>query len=288
MGQTINWVEPTNSSVGSVLIYRADTLKLDSVGSRTIISTVGAKDANGSWVTSYSDASGTADYIYRIQFWDGIGSTSFSEPIGREFSDQLATFNDVLRVARLSNYDSLGSEEIFDAIQDASEEIYWNYGDPIKRTSFFLDSETGTKGRAYNFTGDLNPVYQVRRVLVDSVDTDIVSGSDYEINYAEGNIRFTDAFLGSYQGKYVFVNWVPSAINLLVKNMAALNLLEGELIMAGVDVTNPQVERLKKKIEDIADYLRPKGVYSQKSFGAVADYDVIVQKVDRRSIFFDY
>lgn len=286
MAITINWVTPSNTSVGSVLVYRADNTKLDSLGSRSIIATIGAKDGVGSWVVAYTDSAGVTDNIYRVQFWDGVGSSPFSDAISQEFSEQLATFDDVLRLARINNMDDIGSAAVFDAIQDATEEIFFLYGDPIRRTTFYLDSETGVKGRAYDFTGDYNPVYQVREVFVDSVDTDIVKNSDYEINFNNGIIRFSDVFLGSYQGKNVYIHWVPAYVNLTVKYKAALQLVEGEFVLSGVDAENVYIDRLKRKVNMFEDELRPKGVFTADTFDTVSGYKPITQQTDRTSLFF--
>ena len=124
MAVTINWVEPQNSSVGSILIYRATDTKADSLGSRTIITTTGAKNVLGSWITSYTDSSGNTDSIYRIQFWDGVGNSPISDPIGQEYSEQLADYNDVLRLARLNRGYDIGSDIVYDAIRNATETVY--------------------------------------------------------------------------------------------------------------------------------------------------------------------
>jgi hypothetical protein len=287
MAQTINWVEPENQNVGSVLIYRADNNKLDSLGSRTVINTIAAQ-SGGSWVVQYSDASGNEDHVYRVQFWDGVGSSQLSDAIGQDYSELLCGFDEVIRVARMRHFDGVGSSEVYEAIQDATDYIFENYGDPVKKSVFYLDSETGIKGQSYNFTGDMKPVHQVRRVLVSSVDTDIVPSSVYDVDFTNGNIRFTDSFIGSYQGQNIYVHWVPKIYNIFAKNMAAVNLLEGELLMAGVDVSNPKIARLKEKVDEIKDSLRPKGIYNAKQAYGAEGYDVIPQAIDRTSIYFNH
>lgn len=288
MVNTINWVPPTNTSVGSVLIYRANDFKTDSLGSRTLITTIGARSGSD-WVVSYSDAGGTVDSLYRIQFWDGVGSSELSDAIGQQYSEQLATFDDVLRLARLKNYYDIGSDIVYDSIRNATEDVFFKYGDPVKKTAFYLDSETGVIGQAYNFTGDLGPVYQVREVFVDEIYPDIVPSTSYQIDYGQGVIKFTDEFIGSWNGKNVYVHWVPAITNVLVKHMAALELVQGELVLNGPSVTNPQVERLEKRIVEIKNTMRPQGVFSTKSFSDLDNgYDFIPQKTERKNIYFNY
>lgn len=290
MVNTINWVEPLNTSVGSVLIYRAATSQADSLGSRSIIQTIAAKDGNGSWVTEYTDSGGDFDSLYRIQFYDGVGSSALSDPIGAEFSNQLANFNEVLRLARIPSHAELGSMEVFDAIEDATQDVWGDYGDPIKKTAVFIDSETGVSGQAYDFTGDRMPVYQVRRVVIDDGSTtQIANSAMYDVDFTSGTIRFTDEFIGSYQSKTVMIDWVPTLMNMYVKYQAALNLVEGELIFSGADIDNPRVVRLKDKMMSIKENLRPKGLFSQKNFPEVSHrgYEYIPQHVDRTSIYFN-
>lgn len=288
MANTFTWVPPTNASVGSVLVYRATDTSADSLGSRSIIDTIGAKDGNGSWVVSYTDSNGTTDSLYRIRFWDGTGSSPMSDAIGAEYNELLATYDDVIRISRLNAHNDVGSAEVYDAIEDAGDMVFYEYGDPIKKTKFYLDNETGVAGQSYDFTGDHGPVYQVREVYVDSVDRVIVPSTSYMIDYGQGTMRFTDAFLGSYQGKMVYVHWVPAIMNVLIKNMAAKELLEGELIMAGTQVESPYVEKLKNKIMKAQEYLRPKGLYSTKSFPESDGYEDIPQLTDRKSLYFNY
>ncbi len=288
MAVTINWVEPQSTSVGSVLIYRATDTKADTLGSRSIITTIGAKTVLGSWINSYTDSSGNSDNIYRIQFWDGVGSSVLSDPIGQDFSEQLADFNDVLRLARLNRGYDIGSDVVYDAIRNATETVYAMYGDPIKKTSFLIDGETGVNGLAYDFTGDRTPVYQVREVYVDSTDLDLVPNTSYEINYGQGAIKFTTDFVGSYNNKNIFVHWVPSSVNILIKNMAALELLEGELLLSGRNTSNPQVDRIKNTIGSIQDIIRPKGVFSPRLYDDIeTGYDYIPQKDNRKYLYFN-
>lgn len=290
MAQTINWVEPDNTNVGSVLIYRADNNYLDSIGSRSIISTVGAKDVGGEWVTEYSDAGGNEDSVYRVQFFDGIGSSSLSDPISRFYSEQLATFKEVLHEARIGNNYDIGSYDVFQAIEDASDMIYAEYGDPARKTTFFVDSKLGIEGQVYDFTGNSQPVYQIKKMFVDSVNPVLVKNTDYEVNYNSGLVKFSDSFIHSYNGKNVYVEWVPQIVSNLVKYMAAKDLVEGELLFTGAgNIDNPKVTQLQNKINRAVEAYRPKRVFSaklQRNF--VGAYEIIPQSLERAHLYFNY
>lgn len=286
MAQNISWIPPDNTNVGSVLIYRANSTYDDSLGSRSIIATIDAT-SGGDWVTTYSDANGTEDSIYRVQFYDGVGSSEISDAIGRNYGDQLASFKEVLFEARLgTNYD-IGSYDVFQSIEDASQTVFQNYGDPVKQTTFYLDGKTGISGQVYDFTGKQGPVYQVREIFVNASQPRLVSNTDFEVDYNNGMIKFTDEFIGSYQGNNVYVNWVPQIVNNLVKYMAAKNLLDGEMILTGAGtLDNPKITYLQSKIDRAVDAYRPKGVYSAKLNHSVGGYEFISQPIQRNHFYF--
>lgn len=291
MPTKIQWLPPTNTSVGSVLIYRAVDNIADSLGSRTLLTTIGAKDSSSNWVTTYSDSTGSADNYYRIQFFDGTGSSNFSEPISGEFQDILASLEDVRRIARISANSDLGSDEIYYAIQDATDWIYQNYGDPIKKTAIFIDS---TGSPVYDFTGDMGPVYQIRRISVGTTDEALVSGSSYFYDLKNGLISFASAFLSDHQGEYVFIEWVPQTVHILCKNVAALDIVETGKIIDGEEVINPLVRKFERTVGSIMDSIRLRGVwnpdtildrYVSDSSASVRNWaDYIGQKIDRGSL----
>lgn len=289
MVQTINWIPPNNQNVGSVLIYKADNSTLDSLGSRTIIDTIGAYD-NGNFVTSYTDVVGTTNNVYRIQFWDGVGSSVLSDPVSYYYQEQLADYNNVLRLSRLNYNMDIGSDIVFNAIEDASIDVFNVYGDPIKKTAFFIDSQRGVMGRTYNFTGDYGPVYQLREIFVEiSSDFLIIPSDQYEVDYRQGNIKFSESFIDEYQGRHVFVNWVPKAVNTLAEHIAALRLHEGQLIIRGGNVDSPAVQHLQNRIEDLKDGFRPKAAVSARQLRHryVAGYRFIPQQIKRTNLYFN-
>jgi hypothetical protein len=287
MGITINWLPPTNATVGSVLIYKATDTQAEALGSRTILTTIDAK-SGGEWVTSYTDTGGNIDNLYRIQFWDGVGSSEFSDVVGEQFDELLCTFEDVRRIANLQNKD-VGSEEIYYAIKDATDEAFFSAGDPIKQSVIYVDSLTGTAGEVYNFNGDWGPIYQAREVYInDGATSFIIKSTDYDIDYANGDVKFTDAFIGSYQGRNVYINWVPTTYHLLIKNVAALDLIEAQNVFVGRDVVPPYVDKLKRKVDELKETIRPKGLYSTKSENILTDYDVVGQHSDRTFLYFNH
>jgi hypothetical protein len=271
MAQLIQWAEPPNSStIGSILIYRAVDNVSDMNGIRNIIATIGAHNTNNAFVTSYTDVTGATDYYYRIQYYDGVGSSELSDPVSAEFSEILASLDDVRRAMRLSANSDLGSEELYQALRDATDEIFEWYGDPIKKTTTMIRStstNTYPGSLYYTFTGNRIPVYQVREITVGTGTPEyLVSGSAYTVDYNNGLLKFTPTFISENDGAQLQIEWVPKIFNTLCKFMAALQLVESTRIADGNVVESPEIRRLQKKVDDLKEILRPKGVFGSTQF----------------------
>lgn len=298
MAIKIQWVPPDNSSVGSVLIYRATDNIADSLGSRTILTTIGAL-SGANWVTSYTDGTGTNYSVYRIQFWDGVGSSDLSDPIQKYFSDLLANINEVKLTARLGPNADVGSDEVHAAIKDASNWIYREYGKPIKKTAILLETDDTDETYTYDFTGDLGPVYQIEEITVGNASEYPVSGSSFSTEFRKGYIQFGSAFVSAHAGELVRIVWVPQIINDMVKTKAAMDLVEMGMITDGRDVTNPRFTKLERQLKEIQDSMKPRAVYSARQVftgdeiidsepshvSTWADY--IGQKINRRTLRFN-
>lgn len=266
MAQTIYWSPPTNANTGSVLVYRATDNIADYNGSRTLIDTIAAKSGT-TWVTYYTDTSGTVDNYYRIQFYDDVGSSELSDPISGEYSELLASFDDVAKVLRLTSNSDLGSDEVYAAIQDATNQIYNEYGDPIRNTYTTIGAPSSNSypgSDTYSFTGTRQPVYQLREMLVGITDMNLVSGSSYTLNKNEGWVKFTSAFLTAQDGNNCVFHWVPQIYNDLCKNLAALQLIETARILETGKITTPEADRINKRIEGLRKSLTPNGIYAPK------------------------
>jgi len=287
--QKISWIPPEDSDVGSVLIYRATSNIADEAGTRTLLTTIGAKDANDNWVLSYTDTGGTDDYIYRIQFWDGVGSSALSDPITTDYSELLADFDEVRRAGKISSNSDIGSDEIYDAILDASDLIYQEYGDPIKKTVVYIDTSGSPR---YDITGDNKPIHQVRRVTFGKTTETLLDLGSYTINKRDGILEFTSGFINNNQGEYVWVEWVPKVYNTLCKNLAALQLTEAAKIIDGNTIETPDARRLNRVIDMCKESLRPKHITSARletdrlsmgdAFGHEADY--CANRIDRGAL----
>lgn len=289
---TLNWVPATND-VGSVLIYRATDNLNDNVGSRVIIGSVGGT------INTYTDTtSGSRFNIYRVQFWNGTGSSPLSDPVTPQMSDILSQIEEVKLTAKIGPNSDLGSDEIYEAIKDATNWIFREYGDPIKKTAIYIDNTDTDESYTYNFTGDKGPVYQIRSVTISDVEEEMVSGSSWKADYKDGLICFDSVLTGSYQNEVVRIEWVPQIFNDLVKIKTALDLTEAGMIIDGTDVINARVTKFTRQIEELRNAIKPKGIWAPRHItdNTVIDEsptnvsswaDIIGQKYDRRTLRFD-
>lgn len=257
MTQTIKWVKNFQTNVGSVLIYRATS----KTGTYSLLTTIGAKDGSGNWVGSYNDSGGNVDSWYKIQTWDGTGSSALSDPISGEFWYMLSEIDDVKDVLRLTSLANVSDSEIYNAIVDADDEIYGEYGDPIEKTYSYFYSGSYT----YDITGDRTPIYRVDRVEFENaggVGERMETGS-YSVDTRDGYVTFTDtAVVETNNGRRVEFEFVPKLFHSLSKFKAALDIAESNLITDGENSRNPDINRLQKKIDRIHEQLKPQGLYN--------------------------
>jgi len=261
MANRITWYPPEDSSVCSVLIYRADAY---SGPFDTVLATQASKDVDGNWVVSYTDSSTTDNSKhYVIQFYGPTGSGPQSDPISPEKWTYLCTFDEVKRTARLSSNSDVGSDEVLDAIEDANAYIFSEYGAPIKKTYFYVESGSYT----YDFTGNDRPVYRVDDVNIGTgTDVNISTGS-YTVNLRQGFITFSPtSTIDNSAGTEVEVKWVPKLYNTLAKNLAALDLIEATKIVDGEEITSPEARKIQARIDRCKEILRPKGAYGSTMF----------------------
>jgi len=264
LGIELIWAN-TNLTTGSVLVYRADNGKL---GTYSIVGSDGIPD------NLYLDIAGSEDSWYKIQTWDSVGSSPFSDPASIERFNYLCTDQEVRDILRLSaNQDEIGSLEIENAILDAQSEVLGEYGNPIKRTYTYLSNDIGSY---YWIKENKEPIYKLDRIEFDK--TRLPVGS-YTIDLNTGIVTFADGFVNSNQSEIVQFEWTPKVFNLLAKNMAALLLLDDFMIKDGDTITNPKMVILKDRITRYRTNMADASIAIMSS--QYADYD------ERKPTFID-
>jgi len=259
----LNWLQPVidnavGSVTGSVLIYRAPSRD----GTYSVWKTISSKDANGSQLTTYPDETIGSDYYYRIRFYDGLGSSEPSNIVTKDYWELLANFEPVKRLAQISPNSDIGSVEIFEAIENATFDIYTDYGRPTIVREMRL--ETGSY--EYNFTGDRAPIYKVDRVEVGTSDYEVVPVGSYTIDYVRGYITLGSVYLDANIGHFMQVEYVPQLVNQLAEVMSALNILESSTILSGEDTRNTLIEKLQRRRDKYVESLKPKGCYGSSKY----------------------
>lgn len=241
-GVELSWSNTPSTITGSnsVLLYRSD---LGRYGTYSIIGSVLTTGSGTVIAHNYLDMSGSLTSWYKVQFYDGVGSSPFSDPLSVRRINYLCTDKDVRDILRLSaNNDELGSNEIEQAIIDSQNEIYSEFGNPLKKTHSYIVS-TGSK---YWIKENREPVYRIDRVIVAGSEVNVGS---YITDLSQGTVLFTSAFVGSEADELVEFEWTPTVFNLLCKNIAARDLLEDWSIKDGDTITNPKIDKIQERID---------------------------------------
>lgn len=166
----------------------------------------------------------------------------------------LATQAQVVQTAKLNTVDDAGGSNVVDeAIDEASTEVTDDYGDPSKRSTFVLDN---TQAR-YEFRADNKKAFRIDRVFIrDSNNNRInyTAGTASEANkeYTEdlefNTISFASDTLNAFNGNRVEVHYVMNAIHQLVRNKAALFLLESTNVTNATENTPVTIQRIMARI----------------------------------------
>jgi len=187
--------------------------------------------------------------------------------------------------------------ELNAAINDADDEIYRDYDNPLVRTDFLLRSDI----EIYEFSRDRQTTHRLDRVIVRGNDNVrypltsagsvvvenvtisgnlvLISGSDsglgddeYLYDTNANVIIISPVTAANRQSFYCEVDFVPRVHHVLSKNKAALTLIEERAIVSGMQTEDPQVLRLRTRIEKIEESLKPftpvdSGVAADNGFG---------------------
>lgn len=125
-----------------------------------------------------------------------------------------------------------GSEVVDDAIDEADSEVLNDYGDPSKKSTFWIDNNQ-TK---YEFRVDLKKVFRIDRVFIRDDDNNRVeytsdstaseSTKKYVKDLEFNTITFASDTISARAGNRVEVHFVPNEIHLMAVSKAALYILD--------------------------------------------------------------
>lgn len=258
---TIYWdTADFNQSAGSIRVSRSDT---DELGSFYTILTGDSTQASlGSFVGSEVGSDNFAAR-YIIEFNEGGDWTGSSEPLV-PIEYLLTDLRSVKKRARIGDSTDISDFEIYTAILDCTNEILSEYSNPIKRTYVIFESSTGST--TYDFTGTRKPVHRINELRVDSEAIPYHLGS-WTPDYNRGLVKFPSGFISSNDGLNVELDWVPKQYSNLCRDMAAMRIIDGTIILDGEEVRNPLMTQLKASMESIKSDLMPRGLFRSTPYG---------------------
>lgn len=253
IAQKIQWHSPEDTNITHVEISRATTL----YGSYSVIDTIAAtsdglaKSSSNTWVTTYTDGSGTRNNWYKIRFYDSSSAyySEYSEPITAQELLRLCTVQDVKNV--INTIGRWTDDEIFDAITEVDELIYIEMGTPLQSvvTPIVEDSLENIQTRYY--VGEEN-IYRVDRVFYGTVTkTELFLDDEYKSNVKYGMIQIlpyasSGVTLTDDSNEELEIQYVPSLYHKLSLYRTCEFLLEQVDTTAGGKISKElQVIRTK-------------------------------------------
>jgi len=257
MAERISWLEPTETTVTDVEISRATSL----YGTYSVIATIdatsdgNAKSTSNTWVTTYTDSSGTRTSWYKTRFFDGVNYSDYSDPITSEELLRLCTVDEVKRVI-----DTVGrwtDDEIFRAITDVDDIIYIECGTPLQSVISPVGKIESTLQDTY-YVGEEN-IYRVDRVFYGTTTkTELYLDDEYKANIKYGMIKFLSVASSGValdEEKDVEIQYVPRIYNKLSIYSTAKYLLE-QLDTTSGGKQSKELEVISARLNDIERMLK--------------------------------
>ena len=281
MAQKINWKNPEQDTVTSTEISKATTI----YGTYSVLDTINAtsdgaaKTAANTWVTTYTDGSGTKNNWYKVRFYDSDTTywSDYSEPITDNEKVKLCTVSDVKEAV-----DTVGrwtDDEIFSAIDEVDENVYAEMGTPINAISSDAAYDTTTSTTFKTFFVGQQDIYRIDRFFVgtgtmtelfidDGYKTNLKYGMTRILPYASSNFVFS-------RGQTVEIHFVPKIYNRLCIYRTVKFLLEKIDTISG-GTSSKELETVNNKLANIeqvlgdhlgivmsSDYKHYDGIYGQ-------------------------
>ena len=176
----------------------------------------------------------------------------------------LATEAQVLQTAKKDGVSEVGgSAVVTEAIDEAEEEVFEDFGDQIRKSTFFLDSTQVE----YEFKIDRRKTFRIDRVWVrlddNSIrvytegDTASESTQVFTHNTDRNTITFHSDTVSTYDARRVEVHHVPNIFHQLVRNKAALHLLDSDSLTNSEENTPTLGTRIFQRIQRLEKSLTP-------------------------------
>lgn len=293
MAQKIYWKEPSIDNVTHVEINRSTS----KYGTYTVLQTINAtsdgqpKDENNTWVTFYTDFSGTKTHWYKIRFYDSVNV------IYSDYSDSL-TVEELLRLCTVDEVadvvDIVGrwtKDEVFRMITEVDDLIYIESGTPIQASWSEVFPHNGEMPDKF-YVGEEN-IYRVDRVFVGKHDlTELFLEDEYLANNSKGMIKIIpveerDANASEVElesGDIIEIHYVPRIYNKLSKYRTAKRLLERMEVTSG-DVPSKDYVTIVRALKDVEQLIIDR--FGVQLSSDVKNYDGLYG-VNRKKVKQDY
>ena len=172
----------------------------------------------------------------------------------------IVTQAEVVRTLRVQTVDEAGGSDLVDdAIQYAEDLISEDFGDPMERSRFSLNSNN----TIYEIRNDNKKIFRINTVLIRKNDNDrrvytgTTTASELGLTYVFDNefntITFASETISAWNGRIVEVTYVPSSYYNLVKTHAALYLLETSNIVNGQEEAPTQLISLRHRVKILSE-----------------------------------
>jgi len=203
----------------------------------------------------------------------------------------LCTQAQVIQTANFSSIDDVGGKDVVtEAIDEADIEVFEDYGDPLKRTTFSLDSDQAD----YEFWMDNTKTYRIDHVYIidgDNNRTEYTDGTaseddkEYTKDLEFNKITFHADTIAAYSGDRVMVEFVPDVFHILARTKAALFLQDKSNVVNANEDTPSLALRFIQRIKRIED-----GIKVNVAFGSGNErfYDPTYGEVIPQRRFFTY
>ena len=261
MAQRIEWADPTEDTITNVEINSATTI-YGTYGVVAIIAATSdgaAKSLSNTWVTAYTDLSGTRSSWYKIRFYDSSTSiwSEYSDPVASEELLSLCSIADVKRTI-----DTVGrwtDDAIFKMITQTDEFIYIESGTPLQAVVSDVGELNSVVQNRY-YVGEEN-IYRVDRVFYGTTTkTEIFLNDQYKVNTKYGMfevlpVASSGVTLTTEQS--VEVQFVPDVYHKLSLYRTCQALLE-QLDATSGGITSKELEVMIKKVEMVETILMHK------------------------------
>lgn len=288
MARRIFWEEPELNTVTKVEISKSDTY----YGTYEVVALIDAtsdgnpKSASNTWVTSYTDVTGTRTQWYRIRFYDGVNLvySDYSDPVTSEELIQLCTVEDVKEV--IDTTGRFTDDEIFKTIKEVDDYIYIEAGTPIQSSWSYIGKVDNVLQNTY-YVGEEN-IYRVDNVFYGTVSkSECFLDDEYKVNLKRGMIRFLPVASGGPvldESATVEIHYVPQIYHKLSLYMTIVRLLEK------IDFTSdgrPSKELIvaKQRLEQLESILK-----NRVSLALSSNYDSYdpIYGVNRKQVIQDH